>query len=122
MEIRFKVLILVGVLLAATAAMAGVWQLISIQAATALISVLLGVVAVIVGWAWRQSPRNSQSSSVQPGFLIRLVWPLLLGAGLAGFHAWQHGWQKGDTIGSIVFVILFSAYISIYLKRRKRQS
>lgn len=106
---------LISALLVMGASMAAVYKLIPVQAA-ALISV---IGAVLVGLAIsRRAATTSQAPPERKVLgVLRLVWPLLLGAVVGIFGAWSNGWKIGDSIGAVVCFLLLAAYLLAFRRR-----
>jgi O-antigen/teichoic acid export membrane protein len=107
-----------AVLLIAGLSMAVVYKIIPVQAA-ALISVI-GLVTLTIAAARRPQDVSQAPSQSEPVAVLRVIWPLLLGAIVGIIGVWSNGWRVGDSIGAVVCFLLLTAYLVAFRKQRPK--
>ncbi len=115
MRSTLTIVTLISALLVMAASMAVVYKLIPVQAA-ALISI---IAVVIIGASISRRPKTAFQAPPEREIIgvLRLIWPLLLGAVVGIFGVWSNGWRIGDSIGVVVCFLLLAAYVLAFRRR-----
>lgn len=120
MRWRLRIVIVLGTLVTAAAAMASVYKFIPVWS-LAPVSVVCAIAIVVVA---RRSaiPVDQTPAMAGPVGRLSLIWPLglLLGGVLGVVEANRDGWHTGNIVGVIVCFGALFAYLSVYRKTTKR--
>jgi len=116
MRSRLKLTVLFTALIVTAASMGVVHKLIPLQGAVLISIMAIVVIAAVVSRRPMTGPQVPPTRKA--GGVLRLIWPLLLGAAVAIFGVWREGWKLGDTIGAIVCFLLLAAYLLVYRRQR----